>query len=108
MFGLCFWFVWLPILLGLLYLFVKLDCNFVLLLCEYFGKQPTCLHGKVVWITGASSGIGRHLAYELARAGCKLIVTGTRKERLEETRNNCLKLNGRLGVNDVLVLPLVT
>jgi len=101
------WFVVLPALVGLLYIFVKQDCNLLLTICEHFGKKPESLQGKVVWVTGASSGIGRELCYELAKAGCKLIVTGTRKERLEETRSNCLKLNKSLGVNDVIVLDMV-
>jgi NAD(P)-dependent dehydrogenase (short-subunit alcohol dehydrogenase family) len=40
--------------------------------------------GKVAWITGGGSGIGRSLAVELARGGAKVAVSGRRRERLSE------------------------
>ena len=49
--------------------------------------------GKVVWITGASSGIGEELAYAFARLGCKLVISGTRMEQLERVRNKCEMLS---------------
>lgn len=44
---------------------------------------------KVVWITGASSGIGEALAYALNERGAKLILSSRRKEVLEEVKANC-------------------
>jgi short-subunit dehydrogenase len=48
------------------------------------------LNGKLVWITGASSGIGAEVALELARRGARVVVTARRAEALEE-------LAGRAG-----------
>ncbi len=38
---------------------------------------------KIVWITGASSGIGREMAIQLAQQGADLAVSARRKERLD-------------------------
>ncbi len=55
---------------------------------------------KIALVTGATSGIGRATAIALADEGYNLIITGRRKERLEE-------LKAMLGITykaDVLVL----
>ena len=46
---------------------------------------------KVVVITGASSGIGRELAYRLAAQGAKVSLAARRTERLEAVRVECEK-----------------
>jgi len=46
--------------------------------------------GKVIWITGASSGIGEAFAYALAGHGAKLILSSRRKVELERVKGNCL------------------
>ena len=43
------------------------------------------LAGRVVWITGAGTGIGRALALAFAAAGCRLALTGRSRETLAET-----------------------
>ena len=50
---------------------------------------------KVVLITGASSGIGRGLALELARRGAKLGLVARRAELLEEIVSEIEKENGK-------------
>ena len=41
--------------------------------------------GRVALVTGASSGIGRTTAIAFGREGAKVVVTGRRREQLEET-----------------------
>ena len=56
---------------------------------------------KVVWITGASSGIGEALAYQFAKEGSRLILSARRKGELERVKSAC-----NLPNEAVLVLPL--
>ena len=59
------------------------------------------LDNKVVWITGASSGIGEALAYEMAKHGTRLILSARRKEELERVKGNCIPA----GQANIHVLP---
>jgi short-subunit dehydrogenase len=56
------------------------------------------INGKVVWITGASSGIGEALAYELANRNCKLILSARNIKALESVKSKCSKV-------EVVILP---
>ena len=44
---------------------------------------------KVVWITGASSGIGAELARQYSNLGVKLILSSRRAELLGQVKSNC-------------------
>ncbi|MEX1239746.1 MAG: SDR family oxidoreductase [Cyclobacteriaceae bacterium] len=47
------------------------------------------LNDQVIWITGASSGIGEALVYALSAKGARLILSSRRKEELERVKGNC-------------------
>ena len=60
------------------------------------------LEGKVVWLTGASSGIGEAMSYELSKQGCKLILSARRQSELERVKMNCSNSN----IDEVHILPM--
>lgn len=59
------------------------------------------LTGKVVWITGASSGIGEALAYALAKEGCHLILSARRETELMEVAKKC-----NINAERIQIIPL--
>ena len=66
------------------------DADLTLQFCTRFGKKPENeLSGKIVWITGASSGIGESLAYALAKCGARLILSARREEELKRVVEQC-------------------
>lgn len=56
---------------------------------------------KIVWITGASSGIGEATAYRMAMEGASLVLTSRNESALEKVREKCLAD----GAADAKVLP---
>lgn len=56
--------------------------------------------GKVIWITGASSGIGEALAIEFSKRNCKLILSSRREQALLESKGKCS------GADNIAILPL--
>ena len=55
------------------------------------------LKGKVVCITGASSGIGEHTAKALAKRGVKLALTARRKNELERVKRECIGIKNHFS-----------
>ena len=56
-----------------------------------FQKAIERLKGKLVLITGATSGIGEASARLFAYSGCDLIITGRRKQRLDALKDELLQ-----------------
>ena len=48
---------------------------------------------KIVWITGASSGIGEHLAEEFARDGATVIISSHEADELDRVKNKLLPIS---------------
>ena len=74
---------------------------FFLKICT-LGRNLTKMNfqNKVVWITGASSGIGEALSKELSRLDALLIISARNKEALESVKSACQ------NSENVWVLPL--
>ena len=52
-------------------------------------KIMTKIDKKIIWVTGASSGIGEALVYQLHQLGAKLILSARRANELERVKNAC-------------------
>ncbi|MFT6814557.1 MAG: dehydrogenase/reductase SDR family protein 7B [Sphingobacteriales bacterium] len=61
----------------------------------------TDFKGKVVWITGASSGLGESLAYKFSAAGAKLILSARNRDLLYEVKERCVG-----NQSNIHVLPI--
>ena len=49
--------------------------------------NPFSLEGKVILVTGASSGIGRGIAITCSKMGATVIINGRNIAKLQETRS---------------------
>ena len=68
------------------------------------------LTGKVAWVTGAGSGIGQAAAIALAKEGATVVLTGRRKEPLQETAAAIKQAGGKAEVKpaDLMKAAAVT
>ena len=62
------------------------DCDVTLAGC---GVRAAELKGRVVWVTGASSGIGEGLAMELAKHGAVVVLSARREAELQRVAAAC-------------------
>lgn len=59
------------------------------------------LTNKVVWVTGASSGIGEAICYELTKYNCKVILSARRENELLRVKKEM-----KISEENVLILPI--
>lgn len=65
-------------------------------------RRQLDVRNKTVLITGASSGVGRALAFRFHRAGAKLILTARSVDKLEQL---CTELKAvSLALNGIVIL----
>lgn len=68
--------------------------------------NPFSLEGKTILVTGASSGIGKAIAFECSNLGANVVINGRNEERLKDTFN---KLDTSLGqTHQMIVADLTT
>lgn len=56
------------------------------------------LDGKITWVTGAGSGIGEAVAERFGAEGATVVVTGRRKDRLEQVAEQICRRGGHAEV----------
>ncbi len=56
--------------------------------------METDLKGKIAWITGGGSGVGRAVAHALAKAGAQVYISGRRREPLDEAVSEIVATEG--------------
>lgn len=71
---------------------------------DLHSNEPESFHDKVIWITGASSGIGEALARSFALSGARVVLSARRKEELLRVQQDCVNDGARR--EHLLVLPL--
>lgn len=85
-------------LLSLILQLLKLPVNIIRQILRSFIPQllskelNNCLPGKVVLITGASSGLGEAMAHVFYRAGCKVVLAARRQDELERVRRDLMNI----------------
>ena len=59
------------------------DADLTTVLSERFGADVSGqLAGKVIWVTGASTGIGEALALQSAKHGARVVISARREQLL--------------------------
>ncbi|KAG5549534.1 hypothetical protein RHGRI_014755 [Rhododendron griersonianum] len=86
---------------AVLFKFITADGDFTLLSKKHAKREE--VEDKVVWITGASRGIGEVLAKQFASLGAKLIISARNEAELERVKK---LLTGKHAPDEVIILPL--
>ncbi|XP_043470174.1 dehydrogenase/reductase SDR family protein 7-like [Leptopilina heterotoma] len=71
-----------------------------------FKKRKSSLRGKVVMITGASSGLGEALAHVYYSCGCRLILISRRRDELQRVKDTLMNIHYTVPTHPPVILPL--
>ena len=64
-------------------------------------------HNKRIWVTGASSGIGRSVAIKLSKLGAEVILTARNRDKLEEVKKECGNAKAHIFDHDLSKLESI-
>jgi dehydrogenase/reductase SDR family protein 7 len=81
--------LFLAIIIAIIGIFLISDCDLFLQYAPY--DEKNAFENQIVWILGASSGIGAYLAIDLTKAGAQVIISARRENLLHEVAENCTK-----------------
>ena len=62
--------------------------------------RPALFAGRLVWVTGGGSGIGRCVAHELASLGALVLISGRKADKLERVAAEIAEDGGRCAWRD--------
>lgn len=106
----------LTILVVIISIQAMIDCDLLLYFLPYDDKNtlqnknipfPGHFRDQVIWITGASSGIGAALALDLVKGGAKVIISARREEQLISVQKQASKMfPPSEGFHPIHVMPL--
>ena len=88
--------------IALIAIFISSDSDLLLFVLPDKSQAQNVFVEKVIWITGASSGIGASLARDSSVAGANVVISARRTAELESVAIACKEL----GAKEVTVLPL--
>ncbi len=80
---------------ALLAVFFACDCDLSLYFAPYNNAKEKHFENQVIWVTGASSGIGAQLAKDFAISGAHVYLTARRLEQLEIAARECSVLGAK-------------
>ncbi|XP_011502487.1 PREDICTED: dehydrogenase/reductase SDR family protein 7-like isoform X2 [Ceratosolen solmsi marchali] len=96
--------IWWITMFGTAIIFLWFIYNFTNIIM--YKKRRTSLYGKVVIITGASSGLGEALAHVFYSCGCKLILISRRNQELLRVKDTLLNTHHTVSTHIPVVFPL--
>ena len=62
------------------------------------------LKDKVIYVTGASLGIGYEIASELLKQDAKVVITARNKENLDKAKNTLSKISNNVQAHALIFL----